>query len=76
MPFERNNTDVQTREDRGSKSEGKRRRSTLESMPWAPSQLALFLALEGANFWLPSYSRRELDPRSLSFADAAHGHGR
>jgi hypothetical protein len=54
MPFERNNTDVQTREDRSSKSEGKRRRSTLESMPWAPSQLALFLALEGArNFGSP-----------------------
>ena len=40
MPFERNNTDVQTREDRGSKSEGKRRRSALESMSWAPSQLS------------------------------------
>jgi len=76
MPFERNNTDVQTREDRGSESEGKRRRSSLKGKPWAPYQLALFLALEGANFWVPSYSRRELDPRLLSFADAAHGHGR
>jgi len=56
MPFERSNTDVQKRKDRGSESEGKRRRSSLESKPWTPSQLALlrrYLVLEGANFWFP-----------------------
>ena len=56
MPFDSNNTDGQKREDRGSESEGKRRRSSLESKPWTPSQLALlrrYLVLEGANFWLP-----------------------
>jgi len=30
MPFERNNTDAQKRKDRDSKSEGKRRRTSLE----------------------------------------------
>jgi hypothetical protein len=53
MPFERNNTDAQKRKDRGSESEGKRRRSSsLVSMPWSPSQLALlghYLVLEGAD---------------------------
>jgi hypothetical protein len=56
MPFERSNTDVQKRKDRGSESEGKRRRSSLESKPWTPSQLALlgrYLVLEGADFWFP-----------------------
>jgi hypothetical protein len=38
MLFERNNTDVQKRKDRGSESEGKRRRSSLESKPWTPSE--------------------------------------
>jgi len=56
MPFERNDTDIQKRNDRGSESEGKRRRSSLESKPWRPSELALlrpYLLLEGANFWFP-----------------------
>jgi len=79
MPFKRNNTDVQKRNDRGSKSDGKRRRSSYEIESWTPPRLALlghYLVLEGANFWVPSYSRRELDRRSLSFAETAHGHGR
>jgi len=56
MPFGRNNTEVQKRKDRGSESEGKRRRSSLVSMPWTPPQLAVvgrFKALEGADFWFP-----------------------
>jgi len=56
MPFDKNNTDVQKRTDRGSDSKGKRRSSSLERKPWTPPQLALklrFLALEGANFWFP-----------------------
>ena len=56
MPFKRNNTDGQRRKDRGSESEGKRRRSSHENKPWTPSELALlgrFKALEGANFWFP-----------------------
>ena len=56
MPFKRNNTDVQRRKDRGSESEGKRRRCSHENKPWTPSELALlgrFKALEGANFWFP-----------------------
>jgi len=56
MPFERNNTEVQKRKDRSIESVGKRRRSSLESKPWTPSQLALkqrYLALEGAEFWFP-----------------------
>ena len=56
MPFKRNTTDGQMRTDRGSDSAGKRKKSSLSSMPWTPSQLALklrFLALEGANFWFP-----------------------
>jgi len=78
MPFEINKTYGQKREDRGSELEGKRRCSSLESKPWKPPQQVLlgrYLVLEGAKFWVPSYSRRELDPRLLSFADAAHGHG-
>jgi hypothetical protein len=56
MPFVRCNTDVQKRKDRGSESEGNRKRSSLASMPWTPSQLAIsgrYLALEGADFWFP-----------------------
>ena len=56
MPFWINNTEVQKRKDRGSESEGKRRRSSLVSMPWTPPQLAIverFKALEGADFWFP-----------------------
>ena len=56
MPFGRNNTDGQKRKDRGSDSEGKRKRSSLASLPWTPSQQAIlgrYLALEGADFWFP-----------------------
>ena len=38
MPFKRNNTDVQRRKDRGSESEGKRRRSSHENKPWTPKE--------------------------------------
>jgi len=56
MPFVRHNTDAQKRKDRGSESEGNRNRSSLASMPWTTSQLAIsgrYLALEGADFWFP-----------------------
>jgi hypothetical protein len=76
MLFERNNTDVQKRKDRGSESEGKRRHSSLESKPWTPSGVALLDLLNpgGYELLVPSYSERELDRRSLSFADAARTH--
>ena len=56
MPFGRKNTEGQKRKDRGSDSEGMRKRSSLASMPWTPSQQAIlgrYLALEGADFWFP-----------------------
>ena len=56
MPFGRNNTEVQKRKDRGSDSEGMRKRSSLASVPWTRPQLAIlerFKALEGADFWFP-----------------------
>jgi len=76
IPFERSNTDAQKRKDRDSKSEGKRKRSSLEKKEKNATFIEALFGPGGRERLVPSYSRQVLDRRSRSRADAAHGHRR